>query len=418
MRKFYTLSLSLLLLSCLSETSVDPGSSATFIRYFNGGNNDEAKALAMSPDGGYVLLATTRIQKAEADVERTKIKIVKTDAAGNPLWQMLYPDFSTDSLDYVASSIENTPSGGYVIIGDVIDSKTQSNFPGVSRGLVLTVDANGVQQDTVSLWFTPGVAQKGKAISVDAAGNFVALSISGSDKMIVSQIDQTTFQPVTEIQHFSGETVLSNKLVIDNNGKAIFSGSRTLFGLTGVRLLRTIPGNQTVDWDQFLNEPGYSLAGFDFCKYGLGYAVAGATNLKPDGSAATDTDVMFFLTDSEGAKIRTTTFPFDNPDTPENEDNQIDAGNAINSTLDGGLIFLASINSAAIEGRGDTDFYLIKINGFGEKEWSSSFGSRFKDEGIAVRQNADGTYVALGTTTQGSLKILTLFKTNSKGKID
>lgn len=412
MRKIFTLSLSILLISCLSEDSVDPGSSATFIRYFNGGNNDEARSLEMTPDGGFMLLATTRIQKAEADIPRTKIKVVKTDEAGNPLWQQLYPDFSDTDRDYLASAIQATPGGGYIIIGDVIQTG------GVSQTLVLSIDEDGNVRNSLDLAYTPTVAEKGKAIAVDAAGNFVALSTQGTDKMIITQISNTTFTAVLpQREHFSGQTTLANRMLMDPSGKVVISGMRTLNGLTGIRLLRTLPASPTTDWDLFKNEPGYSFAGFDFCPYGQGYAIAGATNFKPGGTAGTDTDVMFFLTDSEGNTLRFSTFPFDDPNTPQNEDNQIDAGNAITSTSDGGLIFLSSINSTAIEGRGDTEFYLIKIDAFGNKAWTSSFGSRFKDEGVAIRQLTDGSFVALGTTTQGSLKILTLFKTDKDGKI-
>lgn len=414
MKKFYALIFSIVVASCLSEDGVAPGDAPTFIRYFNGGNNDEAKALEFAPDGGFMLLATTRIQKAEADIPHTKIKVVKTDANGNPLWQRLYPGFSkVTKRDYTASSIISYPSGGYVIVGDVIDTTKT----GIGQSFVMKIDENGVPQDSVDFSISASIAEKGKAVAINSAGNIIVLSTQGSTVMIVSEIDANTFSVLSQVDHAQGETTLSNKLYVAPSDKVVMSGSKTVVGLTGIRLLRTIPQSFSVDWDQFLNEPGYSLAGYDFCKYGTGYAIAGATNQKPDGTAATDTDVMFFLTDSEGNRIRLTTFPFDDPNTPQNEDNQIDAGNAIASTSDGGLIFFSSINSAAIEGRGDTEFYLIKIDAFGDKEWTSSFGSRYKDEAVAIRQTSDGYFVALGTTTQGALKILTLFKADKQGKI-
>jgi len=104
-------------------------------------------------------------------------------------------------------------------------------------------------------------------------------------------------------------------------------------------------------------------------------------------------------------------------------DTQNDVGNSISSTRDGGLILLASVNSLALDnlqrdGRGDNDYLLIKINAFGDHEWDTNFGSRFKDTGVAVRQASDGNYVILGTTLQGSQEITMLAKTNSLGKIE
>jgi len=413
MRKLYTVGLSLLLLSCLSETTVDPGSSATFIRYYNGGNNDEASALELTPEGGYMILATTRIQKAEADIPRTKIKLIKTDEAGNPLWQQLYPDFNDQTRDYTASAIQATPTG-YIVIGDVIESGA------VSKTFVLEVNEDGVETNSADLEFIPNTAENGKAIAIAANGNYLALSTQGSQTMVLTELSNATnpISVVSAVSYAGGATTLANRLLVDEAGKAVWSGMATASGLTGIRLLRTSPNSPTVDFDLLLSEPGYSLAGFDFCRYGLGYAIAGSTNKKLNGTAATDTDILFYLTSNDGNTIRVTSYSFDDPSTPENEDNQIDAGNSIAPTNDSGLIFLSSVNSAAIEGRGDADFYLIKIDAFGNKEWTSAFGSRFKDEGVAIRQLTNGSYVALGTTTQGSLKILTLFKTNKDGKIE
>lgn len=415
MRKIFTLSLSILLASCLSETSVDPGSATTFIRYFNGGNNDEAKALELAPDGGFLLAATTRIQKAEADIPRTKIKLIKTDANGNPLWQRLYPGFTNTDRDYVASALQTTPSGGYIVIGDVIQQPV-----GVSKSFILEVDENGVPLDSMDLEFTPGTAEKGKAIAVAANGNFLALSTQGTQTMILTEItnNSSPMSVVGAVSYTGGSTTLASRLLVDDAGKAVWSGMATASGLTGIRLLRTVPNSPTVDFDLLLSEPGYSLAGFDICRYGQGYAIAGATNKKPDNSVSITTDILYYLTSKDGNVINTTSFSFDDPTTSEDEDKQSDAGNSIAATQDSGLIFLSSVSSEAIAGRGESDFYLIKIDAFGNKEWTSSFGSRFKDEGVAIRQIADGSYVALGTTTQGSLKILTLFKTNSSGKIE
>src|SRR6185369_1779721 len=105
MRKIFTVFISLLVASCLSESGVDAGKGNTFIRYFNGGNNDQAVAMEVTPDNGFVLLATTRVQKTEADVPHYKIKLIKTDSYGNPLSTVFFPDIATNTKDYTAGSI-------------------------------------------------------------------------------------------------------------------------------------------------------------------------------------------------------------------------------------------------------------------------------------------------------------------------
>jgi hypothetical protein len=405
MRKFFTFCLCSLLISCLSESGVTPGSSETFIRYFNGGNNDEAQDLAVADDGGFVILATTKIQKAESDTLRTKIKLIKTDKTGNPLWQMLYPGFSVTDRNYSASAIQVVPNGGgYIIAGGVIDDN------GISKTLVMLVDENGVTQNSLDLDLDPGINEKGKGIAINSTGNYLALSSQGTSKMIITEIDKTTFTTISSIGHSQGDTELDTRLVVDETDKAVWSGVVTSNGLKGVRLTKTIPANINVEFDQLLGNPGFNEVGNDFCKYGLIYVITGSTNQKPGGTTAgADTDILFKRVDANGEILSTASFPIEG---------QNDIGNSINTTLDGGLILLASANSAGIGGRGDSDFYLIKINGFGEQEWTSAFGSRFKDEGVIALQSADGGYVILGTTTQGSIKIITLAKTDNKGKIE
>ena len=176
MSKFYTLWLSVFLFSCLSESNVDPGSSSTFIRYFNGGNNDEAKALEIASDGGYVIAATTKIQKAEADIPKYRIKFIKIDAAGNPQKSVLYPKDFSDTHNFSASSIAITPSGGYVISGE--DIYYRQNQTDSVRSLILVVDANGEMTGMESY-------DKGKArgVAITSNGDYLLLTIDGNSSI-------------------------------------------------------------------------------------------------------------------------------------------------------------------------------------------------------------------------------------------
>ncbi len=405
MRKLFIFCLLVSLASCLDESGVDPGSSSTFVRYFNGGNNDIAEDLALSEDGGFAILGTTSIKKTDADTLFTKIKLIKTDEKGNPIWQQLYPGFTIKDRNYTASAIQKVPSGGgYIISGSVID------ISGISKSLVLLVDENGLPQDSIDLALNPGQAENGKGIAINSTGNFLSLSSQGSNKMIITEIDKTTFLPISSVGHFSGATELASRLVVDETDKAIWSGVVTNSSLKGVRLVKTIPSNVNTEFDQLLANPGFSEVGKDFCKYGLIYVITGSTNEKSGSTVpGADTDIFFKRVDANGTVLSTVTFPIEN---------QNDIGNSVNTTLDGGLIILSSANSDGIEGRGDLDFYLLKLDAFGNVDWKSAFGSRFRDEGIVALQAADGGYVVLGTTIQGALKIITLMKTDSKGKID
>ncbi|MDZ4715443.1 MAG: hypothetical protein SH819_08240 [Cytophagales bacterium] len=411
MKNLYILTV-LLLVSCLSEDGVSPGSSETFIRYYNGGNNDEAKGLEVAPDGGYVILATTRIQKAESDIPQFKIKLIKTDNAGNPVWQKLYPDFGTADKNYTASSLVNIPGGGFAIAGDSVGTD------GSTKAFVMTVDANGDGTNATRRSFGTGNL-RGKAIAVTSAGNYLVLCTSGAEKAYLYEIHKTSFALINPnaVAKEAGSTSLGSRLLLDQAGNAVWSGVVTRSTLTGVRVTKNHPNNVLSEFDNTIGIPGFYMAGSDICKFGFEYAIVGSTNRKGT-VVGSDTDILFMRISANGDTLRTQSFPLDDPLTSENEDSQNDVGNSINGTRDGGLILLSSVGSAAIKGRGDSDYYLIKIDAFGKKQWTSSFGSKFKDDGVAVRQISDGSYVVLGTTTQGALKILTLLKTDKDGKIN
>jgi hypothetical protein len=395
--------LAALVVSCLSEDGVSPGTATTFIRFFNGGNNDESRDLALAPDGGFMILATTRIQKAESDTAKTKIKLIKTDVSGNPIWQRLYPGFSIKNRNYDAAAIKPTPDGGYIISGSVID------LLGESKTFVLKVDDQGVPIDSTDLQFAPSVNEAGGGIALNAAGNYLVVSSQGNSTMIITEIDKTTFTVVSTVGHSSGQTEIIPRLIVDSQDLAVWSGVVTKSGLTGIRLLKTVPASINTEFDILLSDQGASEVGTGICQFGQVYALTGSSNRKADGSTG-DTDILFKrVNPATGEVYASVTYVIEG---------QNDEGNSINATQDGGLIILASASSVGIGGRGDSDFFLIKMDAFGTFIWTSAFGSRFKDEGVVAMQASDGGYIILGTTTQGSIKIVTLVKTDELGLID
>ncbi len=423
MRKFFTIAVSVLLVSCLSESGVDPGTSSTFIRYFNGGNDDEAVGMELTPDGGYIILANTRIQKSEAATPAYKIKLIKTDSRGNPMWTKLYPAIPSDPAvvtdDFAGAAMQLLPSGGYVVTGHQITDQTNNT----TKILVMTVNDEGTLVDTLKFGTT--AQSKGQGIALASNGNFLVLSTAGTEKMHLDEIDAsnpTTLTPIvsTIVEYEAGSTTLARKLLVDESGKAIWSGQATKNGLTGIRMIRTIPNSANVDFDLLYANPPFTETGRDFCKYGQQYAIIGTTDKKEGLTSATDSDIFFVRVSESGEVLSTKSFTFDDPTTTgSNEDQQNDIGNSISSTIDGGAILLSTVRTENLpNGRGETDLYLIKINAFGDKEWASSFGSKFVDEGIVVRQATDGGYVTLGTSSQGSLKLISLIKTDKNGNID
>lgn len=413
------LSIAFLVASCLSEKGADPSKSKTFIRYYYGGYNDKAISFEETPDKGFILLSTVTITASEAQAAKFKIKLTKTDEFGNPMWQKVYPDFTAASatIDYKAKGLQILQAGGYVITGEDI----QSNL--TSKVFVMTVDASGtlVKSTSVKPGTTPSVI--GQAVAANAAGNYLVLSTSaapnalGDTEMFLGEMKKDDLSTTWGKDYSAGKATLANRLFLDNADIAFWAGTVTKNNVTGIRVVKTAQNSQNSYFDLLLLEPGFSEEATDFCRFGFGYAIVGSTDQK-QGTPPTkgDKDILFKRLGEDGSVLSTKSFPLGDGKTLV--DIQNDVGNSISSTNNGGLILLASVGSIAIGGKGDNDYLLIQINAFGDEVWRSSFGSRFRDTGVAVRQASDGNYVVLGTTTQGGRDIMMLAKTNSTGKID
>jgi len=91
----------------------------------------------------------------------------------------------------------------------------------------------------------------------------------------------------------------------------------------------------------------------------------------------------------------------------------------VSPTKDGGFIILATIDTyTGIIGRGNTDLLIMKVNAFGDYQWSTNYGSLDADTGKSIRQTTDGGYVALATATLAGTESIMLIKTNKNGDVD
>jgi len=100
---------------------------------------------------------------------------------------------------------------------------------------------------------------------------------------------------------------------------------------------------------------------------------------------AGDGDFWLIKTDAQGNKQWERTFG----------GSDIDWGWSVQQTSDGGYILLGYTESY---GTGGLDFWLIKTDAQGNKQWDRAFGGSDDDEGLSVRQTTDGGYILLGHT--------------------
>ncbi len=424
MKKILPLVVFVLLTSCLTEKNATPGKPNTFVRYFNGGYNDNAVVAEETSDQGVIILGTSTVSLVDgnATVETNKIKLIKTDPYGNVEWQKVYPaEFTPTAKNIKAHSLIQLSTGistsGYTIIGEQI---TGTGTNQVTDLYVLQVDANGeIVKETVVDFSGASVNlytkddpkppfTQGQAIQLNSNGNFLVLvSTSGSkDNMILAELDKSDYSPKWAKKYGAGSSTLSNRLFLDASNYVFWSGTVTRSS-EDVRLVKAGQNSLNTLFDLPIGTPNFQETGNDICRYGFGFAVVGNTN----ETLAGDQDILFKVLADDGSELLSKSFGFSDTDN----------GNSICSAK-GGVVILGTSRSVPAEsgGRGDDDYYLMKFDAFGNEAWPSPriFGSKNKDAGASVRQLSDGSLLILGTTDFGGLKTMMLMKADADGNIE
>lgn len=415
MKRFYLVPF-ILLSGCLSEKNIDPGNPSTFVKYYNGGYNDVAQDIKRTSDGGFILLATTEVRVSDVEAPRYKVKLLKTDEYGTPQWTRVYPPYDpnpnaekpADSVSLRGKSIQLLSDGsgietGYVVVGDSI----QKGVGQESHLHIMVTDLDGNSIRTKNM--KPAFPVNGDAVAVTAQGNFIVLGSSVNPQitanMFLAELD-SNLDSLWSRTYGAGASTLTNKLFLDTEPSIFWSGTITKTGSgTDIRFVKTPPNSQNTEFDRNIGPPGTNETGRDFCQYGFGFAVIGTTN----ATAAGDDDIIFKRFTKGGVELSSQVFGFPN---------QSETGLAISQARDGGLIMLGSVDSNTDFGRGGKDYYLIKINAFGDVDWTQIFGSKNDDIGSSILSLSDGSYILYGTTVWGGLRTLTLIKTDPRGQIE
>jgi hypothetical protein len=409
----------LLLASCAKEDSVGPASAKTFIRYFNGGNSDEAKAILETSDKGLLILATTQVAIEGSD-PIFKIKLIKTDAFGNLVWQKLYPEINNTTDSYKGNGFTIDPAGGYVIVGEDIKSQ-KSNL------LILSVAEDGSLKNLPKT-MTSTYEAKGMGVAVitsptnSAAGNVRILSAvtdPAKDNMLLAEFTGAVVNgtapvilPIWTRLYGAGESVnLSNKLFQDADNNSYWSGTVIKTGNpANIRLVKTPTNSLTTFYDftpsstftETTNDVINPLGGDTFFLVGKSNATT------PSSTGIFNISFKRYFATNEFFAF---TYPF-----PE-QDGDAD-GNSVAAAQDGGYILLGTAKLSGTAGRGETDYCMIKVDSDGKQIWTKSYGSKYEDVGVGIITTSDGGHVILGTTNLANTKSILVMKTDSNGNIE
>jgi arginine repressor len=367
-------------------SSPNPMSATYFAKTYGEIDDDCARSVQQTSDGGYIVAGYTYSFGAGY----TDIFLIKTDANGNIQWAKTYGGTYSDD----AYSVQQTSDGGYIVAG-----YTPSFGAGDYDIFLIKTDANGniiwaktyggggndfaysVQQTLDGGYIVAGDTRSFGAgnediflIKTDASGNIIwAKTYGGTSRDVAYSVQQTS------------------------DGGYIVAGRTDSFGAgwDDIFLIKT-DANGNIIWAKTYGGTGDDAAYSVQQTSDGGYIVAGRTYSFGAGWG----DIFLIKTDANGNIIWAKTYGGTGDD----------AAYSVQQTSDGGYI-VASFAGG--------DAFLIKTDASGNVQWAKTYGGGGNDRAYSVQQTSDGGYIVAGNTLSfgaGNSDIF-LIKTDANGNI-
>ncbi|SHL94929.1 T9SS type A sorting domain-containing protein [Hymenobacter psychrotolerans] len=348
---------------------LDAAGTRQWDRTIGGLGEDMPERAIQTPDGSFVLVGSTSSGPGN-DVSQpgrgfTDYWMVKLDATGTRLWDRRFGGSGTDQL---ADGIQ-TADGGFLLLGTsdsgAGDDKTQASQGGEDYWLVKT-DATGTKQ-----WDRRfgGAGSDGAAcVRQTPDGGFL---LGGTSSSTVSG-DKT--QPLTP-GSLSPDALDFWVLKLDAAGTKQWD--RTIGGTSddGCELLAL-----TADGGYLVAGSSFSGATGDFTQPPRGQVDCRIVKLSAQG--VPQWNACFGTTATE--------YPTD-----------------LIATAEGGFLLLLSTNGGADGDKsqpslgGSSDYWMVKLNAAGTKQWDQTLGGSGEDKPVSIQQLADGGFFVAGSSNSG-----------------
>ncbi|MFC1512207.1 hypothetical protein ACFL5H_03320 [Candidatus Latescibacterota bacterium] len=341
---------------------------------FGGFEPDWASSVQQTFDGGYILAGYTKSFGAGS----SDFWLIKTDSNGNMEWDKT---FGGSELDW-ASSVQQTSDGGYILTGS-----TQSFGSGASDIWLIKTDQNGylVWDETFG---GPGYDFASSVQQTSDDGYIIAGWTYSYGAGYNDSCDFWLIKTDSNGSHEWNKTIGGSKIDFASSvqqtfdGGYILAGSAQSFGAgsSDCWLVKTDP-NGDKEWDKTFGGAEPDEASSVQQTFDGGYILAGYTK----SFGAGYNDFWLIKTDPNGNKEWDKTFGRAGEE----------QAYSVQQTSDGGYIVAGWTYSI---GAGFNDFWLIKTDQNGNKEWDNTFGGIRYDFASSVQQTSDGGYIIAGGT--------------------
>ncbi|MFI5134297.1 MAG: T9SS type A sorting domain-containing protein [Chitinophagales bacterium] len=334
---------------------LDADGNLVWQKSLGGSASDQAYSIQQTTDGGYIVAGSSNSNDGDVSghhgsLSYTDYWVVRLDASGNLVWQKSLGG----SNDELASSVQQTADGGFIVAGD--SWSTDGDVTG-HHGSTSYND----------YWI----------VKLDAGGNLIwQKSFGGSDFDFVHSVQQTNDGGFLN----AGDTYSDDGDVSGNHGG---------FDYWIIKL--DTAGNLT--WQKSL---GGSDADFaeSFQQTSNGGFIIGGISYSIDGDVSGNHggyDVWIVKLDAEGNLVWEKSFGGSNDD----------GATSLQLDNDGGFIVsgFSDSNDGDVSGNHDLDdYWIVKIDTAGNLTWQKSLGGSYNDEAHSIQQTNDGGFIVAGNS--------------------
>ena len=395
-------SLVLVLGSCRKE-KIKPEQANSFIKYYGKGGTQKAGNVALTPDGGYILVGTT-----DSYGDGKQILVVKTDQYGNEQWSKVLGGTGDDE----GSCVIVSKNGNYILTGskaeaggtttDVYVAELSADGTIVGENTFGTAGKNdsGARIINDSYKGANGYAVIGTTADYSAAKGIYLIKLNGSrteewnGKFGNNNAVATASNIGTSIKQ-------QNDTVYVTTGNLINASSLDVLVTTGRFQPNTLDYNSNSSFGTSLFGGGDSVVvqavdvilDTSKSKYILGNNVNGDCYITKVSAAE---EVLFFKAIKTASKDDVVCFE---------------------STSDGGFIITGSTLND-----GNWDILVIRTDANANPIWTKTFGGTGNDYGASVAKTSDGGFVVSGTMAfggngTGANDVLSLIRIDSNGEL-
>jgi len=353
---------------------------AQWARTYGGNNYDYVHSFQQTSDGGYIIAGNTSSFNTGYNDD---IWILKLSSDGSIEWQKTYGG----SNDDIASSIQQTNDGGYIVAG-----RTLSFGAGNGDIWILKLSSDG----DVEWQKTYGGDKIDSASFIQQRddGGYIVVGHTESFGSGGADIWILKISPAGDIEwqktYGGSEDEEANSFQQASDGGYIVAGRTESFGAEGSDCwILKLSSDGNIEWQKtYVGDKNYRVSFIQQTTEG-GYIVAGSTYSGGEWGGNSEGNIQVLKLSSTGAIEWQRAY----------EGSDVYGASSIQQTSDGGYIVAGSASFGEFPLCDDSNSLILKLSSDGDIEWQKTYGGDYSiDFADFIQQTGDGGYIVAGET--------------------